>query len=301
MNQRGVSLIELMISLVIGLLLVAGAITVYVQSGNTYRTSDAVARMQEVGRYAFDILEPDVRLAGFYGMTNRPDLVENTVADSTIDPNCGANWIGLADLSVDGRDGATALSSAAACTTPNRVAGSDILIVRRAGSATAALDNAKVQVHSTRMKAVIFQAGSPASVPTGMPTAPQAETRDLVVNAYYVAQPTTGVYSLRRRTLRGTDFEDEEIIPGVQDLQVQFGVDQNGDGTADQYVDPGSVGAARAVAARIWILVVGENREADLSDAAVYAYANRNFGAAFTDKRRRVVMTKTIQIRNSRP
>lgn len=300
MNQRGLSLIELMVSLVIGLLLVSGAVTVYVQSGNTYRTSDAVARMQEVGRYALDIIEPDVRLAGFYGMTNRADAVTNSVSDATITPNCGTNWIGSAALSLDGRNGGTALSSATSCTTPNRVTGSDIVIVRRAGSATAALDNTKIQVHSTRLAATIFRAGNPASVPSGMPVAPQAETRDLVVNAYFVAASGDN-FSLHRRTLVGTNFRDDEVIPGIQDLQVQFGIDQNNDGTAEQYVNPGSVGTARIVSARLWIMVVADNRDNALNDTAVYAYADRAYAAAFTDKRRRIVMTKTIQIRNARP
>ena len=37
------------------------------QSRNTYRTNDVAARMQEIARYALDVIAPDVRLAGFWG------------------------------------------------------------------------------------------------------------------------------------------------------------------------------------------------------------------------------------------
>ncbi len=79
-NRRlmaGVSLIELMVSLVIGSLLIIGAVTVYMQSRNTYRTNESAARLQETARYALDVIEPDVRMAGFWGLTNRPEYVEN--------------------------------------------------------------------------------------------------------------------------------------------------------------------------------------------------------------------------------
>ena len=49
-GMLGVSLIELMVALTIGLLLTAGALTVYMQSRNTYRTTDTAARMQEHNR-----------------------------------------------------------------------------------------------------------------------------------------------------------------------------------------------------------------------------------------------------------
>ena len=47
--------------------------------------------------------------------------------------------------------------------------------------------------------------------------------------------------SLRRKTLiNGGVIEDQEMITGVENLQVQFGLDTNGDGTVERYVDPDS-------------------------------------------------------------
>jgi len=50
-HSRGLSLVELMVALAIGSLLIAGAVYVYSQSRNTQRVSEAVARLQEKGRY----------------------------------------------------------------------------------------------------------------------------------------------------------------------------------------------------------------------------------------------------------
>ena len=101
---RGLSLIELMVALSIGALLLAGAVTVYMQSRNTYRTNDVASRMQEVGRYALDVISPDVRLAGFWGLTNRPDSFVNGAG--AVAGDCGFNFAVNVALPIEGRDAA---------------------------------------------------------------------------------------------------------------------------------------------------------------------------------------------------
>jgi type IV pilus assembly protein PilW len=62
-TQRGVSLIELLISLVLGLLLIGGVLQLFLGSKATYLSTDAVARVQENGRFAMSFLEPELRMA----------------------------------------------------------------------------------------------------------------------------------------------------------------------------------------------------------------------------------------------
>ena len=76
-QQRGVSLIELMVALIIGLFLIFGAVTVYQQSRTTFRTTEAVARLQEVARLAMDVIESDVRMANYWGLSNEADYIIN--------------------------------------------------------------------------------------------------------------------------------------------------------------------------------------------------------------------------------
>ena len=46
-HQRELSLVELMVSLVVGLILIYGVIEIYVNSKGTYRVNEEMARMQE--------------------------------------------------------------------------------------------------------------------------------------------------------------------------------------------------------------------------------------------------------------
>ena len=69
MNQRrrqsGISLIELMISLVIGLLILAGVVNIFIASRQTTQYSDGLRSMQENGRQGVFVLQNAIRAAGF--------------------------------------------------------------------------------------------------------------------------------------------------------------------------------------------------------------------------------------------
>ncbi len=71
--QSGVTLIELMVALAIGAFLMIGAITVFMQSRTTFRVTESLSRLQENGRFALDALEPDIRMARYWGLTTRTE------------------------------------------------------------------------------------------------------------------------------------------------------------------------------------------------------------------------------------
>jgi type IV pilus assembly protein PilW len=304
-----------MVALVIGSLLIIGAVTVYMQSRNTYRTNETTARLQEIARYALDNIEPDVRLAGFWGLTNRPDFIDNRATpsetreavDADVDTNCGVNWTVDLMTPIDGRDATDTGGDGydLACAGINPVDWSDVLIVRRASSNTVALAANQMQIQSNRMRAVVFNDGV---LPSGFDAA-SSETRNLSVHAYYVSEvlpSPNGIrqYALRRQTLVGSAtgpiIRDEEIVPGVEDMQVQFGIDDGPrDGNVDRYVNPGAVPAgARIASVRIWLLVIAEDIEVGFTNERDWEYANADHGPQ-NDPRRRMLISKTIQIRNA--
>jgi type IV pilus assembly protein PilW len=295
-RMLGMSLIELMTALVIGLLLIAGALTVYMQSRNSYRTTDSAARMQETARYAFDIIEPDVRLAGFWGMKKGPAAVTDVVPFGSVTGNCGNvdGWLGDATKYVGAFDSSWGGMVCTPTTGWTLAANTDVLLVRRASAETSAIDTNKIQVESNRAQASVFTG---ATAPGGYGTGLAAETRDMVMNVYYIATSGTQV-SLRRKALRGKAMVDEEVIPDVQNMQVQFGIDADGDGAAEKYVNAGSVGTATVVSARIWLLIRSGEDEQGYTNSVNYQFGNANIAAA-NDKRRRILMSKTIQIRNA--
>ncbi len=64
-QQRGLTLIELMVALVISLLILAGLFTVYQSNQRGNRFNDGLTRTQENGRFAVDFLARDIRQAAF--------------------------------------------------------------------------------------------------------------------------------------------------------------------------------------------------------------------------------------------
>lgn len=83
-GQRGLSLVELMVALVLGLLLVLGVMSVYVTNQQAARTNEGLARLQEGGRIAFELISRELRQAG--GNACGARLVANVLNA----PN--ANW-----------------------------------------------------------------------------------------------------------------------------------------------------------------------------------------------------------------
>jgi type IV pilus assembly protein PilW len=74
-RQRGISLVEIMIALVLSLFLSAGVIQVYLASKQSYRAQEGYSRLQENGRYALETMTRFIRLAGYksYGASSMPD------------------------------------------------------------------------------------------------------------------------------------------------------------------------------------------------------------------------------------
>ena len=330
--QRGVSLIELMVALLIGLFLIFGAVTIYQQSRTTFRTTEAVARLQETARLAFDVLEADVRMASYWGLNNRAEFIINRAAPGAGLPSaftsdqgarinyCGgnnSNWAINLDEYIGGSNNSFAFTSTCGATgTANATA--DTLLIRRAADvAPTTLDINRIYLQTSRIQGTLFVPTAGCTNPTTaacIPAAyapPASQSRALVVNAYYVTTTSTlrnDVPALRRKSFGNVNagnvadaITDEEIVPGVEDLQVQFGVDTNGDTNVDQYVNPGAVPAGAAViSATIWLRIRSEERDFGHVDGTAYQYADMASAWTPNDNYRRIVVSKTITLRNTR-
>jgi type IV pilus assembly protein PilW len=67
LKQKGFSLVELMISITLGLILLTGVMKVFLSSKTVYSSQQALSRIQETGRLAIDFMSRDIRMAGFMG------------------------------------------------------------------------------------------------------------------------------------------------------------------------------------------------------------------------------------------
>jgi type IV pilus assembly protein PilW len=315
-RRDGFSLVELMITLVIELLVIGAAVTVYVKAQAVYVASDSLGRLQESARHAMALVESDVRMANFWGLHNQSDF--NTIsALSTFPVNCGADWVTDTPNSITGENNAYSLPCTASGggAQPN----SDVLIVRRASAqrispqsaSVAAVNRDRVLIVSSPLAGEIFV---PKDIGNGIPPGyatsdpanapPLADTRVLLVNAYYISRDSSvspGYPALRRKRLSaGPSITDEELLPGVEDLQFEIGVDTTGDANVDVFVNPGAVPAGGSpVSVRLWLLLRTQEPDKQLAETPANAYADRNWPASH-DSHRRLLVHKTLQLRNVR-
>jgi len=333
--QQGMTLIELMIAMLIGLFLMLGTLTVFQQSRSNFRVADSVARLQENTRYMLDLVEPDVRLAKFWGRSAEPGLIDDiipfglVVTCDTFDTSAAMNppttytaW--ALDLNreiwaVDESSGYGHATLGIPCT-PRGAAQpqSDALVVRHAAAQTAAPVAGTIQVHTDLMRGELFNNGA---LPVGYAAA--AQTHNVVTNIYYVSQtsdfdPTAP--SLRVKTLvPGGTHQDQEIMSGVENLQIQLGIDTDDDGEVERYVDAdhdiinpttgGTIPDAQVIAARLWVLVRSDRTEVGFTDDAQYVTPDPDVvvmpcapggGCAYPNNFRRLGVSTTVALRNNR-
>ncbi|QID19734.1 hypothetical protein G3580_05765 [Nitrogeniibacter mangrovi] len=88
-RQYGLSLIELMIGMLIGLILVGGMIALFVSNRQTYRYNEELARLQENSRYAVSTIERTLRMAGHIGCAKLQDIGTGNFTDEWISAPAG--------------------------------------------------------------------------------------------------------------------------------------------------------------------------------------------------------------------
>lgn len=147
-RQKGLSLVEMMIALTIGLVILAAMTSVFVNSSHSQMASQNSAQQIENGRYALDQLTQDLHLAGYYGQystyadgTTLPDPCDISAAALQNPNELGYPVRGIVALqTVSGiptvRPNLAGTSCATYLPAANLYPGSDILVVRHADTST---------------------------------------------------------------------------------------------------------------------------------------------------------------------
>lgn len=342
--QRGVSLVELMIALVLGLLLIGGVIGVFLGTSQTYRTQEAQTRVQESGRFAIERLSRDIRQAGNFGCRRgyEPEVpradgvleeggIRNTLNPDPPDPPAFSLDFSNPIVGFDGTGTAWAPIAPVVPGIVNPDPVSDIIVLGLAvGPGIAILDHpedtapldvgpgttfvcGEILIASTCRGASIFQvasatacniattgeiaheAGTPGGVSPGNWTANLGQRfedgevfrADRV--AYYVAPGSERGTSLFRNT--------EEVVENVEQFQVRFGEDTDGDGTVNLYRAANTVGDwERVVAVRATLLVSSGDTENVVEAPQTLAIDGQAFNAP--DRRLYRTFTTTVSLRN---
>ena len=330
-RQRGFTLIEILVGMALALVLTAVIVTVFTRSNRTSNITQTINEIQEQARVALDMLQRDVRLAGYIGC-NSNRLANSGGLVNTIDAPTG--YLNNLDQYLLGHEGMGAAFSPAASTglaaaNPAALRTSDAITVRVplgepvSLSATMGTGSATIPVFSTAGFAVGQRAvvgdcvqstaffvtslggglqhtaavGTNASADLGRAYGPDAMVVPFTTLTYYVAPNGTGTdNSLYRRVDNGAI--SEEIAEGVEDFQIQYGLDTDGDIFADLFVAANAVADwTRVVSVRASLLMRSKLARATQSGAQNYDF-NGQVNVAPGDNRLRRPFNVTIQLRN---
>jgi type IV pilus assembly protein PilW len=155
-RQRGLTLIEFMVSIAIGMILVAALATLIADQSSNRAEVDRAGRLIESGRYAARAIADDLQMAGYWGEISTPP----TGPAAWTDP-CGAipaqptaaEMVDLMGLHVTGfevaaaaatggyNDPALVLPAGTLACLPNLKAGTDVVVVRHADPDSTAYEN----------------------------------------------------------------------------------------------------------------------------------------------------------------
>ncbi|MCB1919533.1 MAG: PilW family protein [Candidatus Competibacteraceae bacterium] len=91
-KQRGFTMVEILVALVISLFLVAGVIQLFIGSKQTYRGYDALSRIQENGRFALEAMARDIRMARYFPRVVNQPVPNSTVTELTVMNQNGVPW-----------------------------------------------------------------------------------------------------------------------------------------------------------------------------------------------------------------
>lgn len=89
-KQKGLSIVELMVALAVGMVLIAGIMQVFLSSRNTYAVNEAMARVQENGRFALEFIARNARHAGYVDPNYLGDRPYSIIPSGTRCPLLGS-------------------------------------------------------------------------------------------------------------------------------------------------------------------------------------------------------------------
>lgn len=300
-QQRGLSLIELMVAIAIGLLLVAFMLRGFVASSGSSAVNSSVSEFQTNGRYALETLTREIRHAALSPLLWEQAQLEVSAAAAARDFGCGSGSATGVIAGVAATNNANPYSSSclAGSATRQYLRG-DVLTLRRLGLApvaSASLANAPY-VRTSYAAGRFFLGGeTPATLPAPSYDYP------VVNDIYFINDFTTSpdespkVPALYRMTLStGANpvLVPELVASNVEHLQFQFAVG-NASGNV-RYLDPDAVTDwAQVKAVRIWILLRASTSEAGFASGS-YTLGDQTYAPG--DAFRRVVLSSTVEIRN---
>jgi len=318
-RQSGLTLVELMIAMTLGLIMAGGVVTLFTVNRHSFNRDEMILRMQDDARQGIRELVNDLSMAGYWADLMLPATVtpDTSLAVGT---DCGpagvVNWIYQVVTPATGDneslttvDNATAGSAAASfsCLGAEVVPGTDIVAIKRVAGAVApaALTNNTAYLRTNGTVGLLFR--EPVATPPAIPVPAPFVDWEYRPSIYYVRAfanaPGDGIPTLCRKVLDyggAPDVVTECLAQGIENLQIEFGLDSNGDGDPNTFVaNPTVADMQTAVAARVMVLARSVRNDPRYSNGKTYSLSN---SPAFqpNDNFYRRVYTVNVSLKNLR-
>lgn len=140
-TQIGYSLIELMVTVLIGMIVLNGVFQVVISSKRSYLDHKEISYIQENARFALDILSRDIRMAGYIGCANNNTEQVNVIANDLM------GFIGTAGIS--GFDDTSGINSFPLQYRNQILSNTDSLLIRRGEAEEELLVRAQNPINNT--------------------------------------------------------------------------------------------------------------------------------------------------------
>jgi type IV pilus assembly protein PilW len=323
-NAAGFSLVELMVSVTIGLLIVAAMSGMYAASSSGKKTGARFAEYQTNARYALDVLRRDIQLSGFYGVTyvgpdnpndpydeyDRPSGSYPITLGSlgSIANDCGTGTASIANLAQPVFGTSDSNPYAATCIATANYARGDILVLRRAGPDFTIVPAAgKVQLGSVFSEGRVFVGNSPPSLSR---SSYNGASDDIPLyypvngSVYYVSPWTSSptesprVPALYRLVLgSGPAVTAELVASNVENLKVQYGL-ANSTGTQIRFYNASEITNwtdASVVAVRLFLLARSSDVDPGYRNASTYSMGSAS--VTVDDGYQRQLFQQVVQVR----
>jgi type IV pilus assembly protein PilW len=321
-SQFGLSLVELLISIVLALLLTSGMVAAYLESKRNYLYDEQQARLQENGRYAMTLLKREFAMAGFFGTA----LTMVDVASEAVATDCSANnWALDASISLDlvnnyaGEAAPTTLAEVVfTCLDGADIQPlTDLVAIKRTAGAPSfhdgipAIDLTPSTTEQWYLRLVDYvepgwQKLRPVDLRDQGGAGSSLAFWEASAKIFYIRRysDSTGlsdpVPTLCAETLVGQHMGTRCLVEGVENIQFEFGTDSDGDGVANRYVAaPLKAELRRTVSVRIHLLLRSIQPTPGYRDDRVY-HLGQELVAAPQDAFLRRVFSTTVNLRNQR-
>lgn len=318
-GSRGFTLVELMIALVLGLLISGAILSVFVENRRSFDRDESIMRMQDDARQAIRELVNDLSMAGYWADLVLPTAVtpDGSLAVAT---DCGpagiAEWIyqavtpgtniSQALTQVDNATGATANASFSCIAASQLEPGTDVIAVKRLAGArtTGAVTANTVYLRTNGTLGLLYR--EPEATPSAVVIPVPFSDWEYRPRIYYIRNfaVTAGdeIPTLCRKILlysaAAPTVTDECLAQGIEDLQIEFGIDADGDGEPNAFVaDPTLAELQDAVAARVYLIARSADPDQRYTNDKTYQISNAPVSTPADNFYRRVYSV-TVGLRN---